>query len=129
MRFFVDGIPVAQARPRFARLGNHVKAYDPAKSKDWKAYVAMVARSKGVRVRQGALRVSMSFSFLKPKSAKKRAHHTVRPDLDNLVKGCKDALTGIAWVDDSQVVEIEARKFYGDTPGVEIEVVEIAESW
>ncbi len=129
MRFFVDGLPVAQARPRFARSGNHVRTYDPAKSKNWKAYVAMVASSKGVRVQQGALRISMSFIFLKPKSAKKRVHHTVKPDLDNLVKGCKDALKGIAWVDDSQVVEIEARKFYGDTPGVEIDVVEIAEKW
>lgn len=129
MRFFVDGLPVAQARPKFARFGNHVKAYDPAKSKNWKAYVAMVASSKGARVQQGALRLSLSFHFLKPKSAKKRVHHTVKPDLDNLVKGCKDALKGVAWVDDSQVVELEARKFYSDTPGVEIEVVEIAESW
>lgn len=27
MRFFVDGLPVAQARPRFARSGNHGGVY------------------------------------------------------------------------------------------------------
>jgi len=129
MRFFVDGLPVAQARPRFARLGNHVKAYDPAKSKNWKAYVAMVATSKGVRVQEGALRLSVSFHFLKPKSAKKRVHHTVKPDLDNLVKAIQDALKGIAWKDDSQVVELEAAKYYSPDPGVHVEVVGIAEEF
>lgn len=36
-------------------------------------------------------------------------------------------MTGIAWNDDSQVADYSARKFYSDTPGVEIEIVEMGE--
>ena len=34
VRIRVDGEPVAQGRPRFARRGGFVQAYDPKKSKD-----------------------------------------------------------------------------------------------
>lgn len=36
VRIRVDGEPVAQGRPRFARRGGFVQAYDPKKSKDYK---------------------------------------------------------------------------------------------
>ncbi|HHK41746.1 MAG TPA: RusA family crossover junction endodeoxyribonuclease, partial [Planctomycetaceae bacterium] len=57
-----------------------------------------------------------------------RVPHTSRPDLDNLVKSTKDALNGLAWRDDSQVVELSAGKCYAsgnELPGVEI-AIEIA---
>lgn len=34
---------MAQGRPRFSRQGGFVKAYDPAKSRDYKQYVRLVA--------------------------------------------------------------------------------------
>ena len=37
------GDPVAQGRPRFSRQGGFVKAYDPAKSRDYKQYFRLVA--------------------------------------------------------------------------------------
>lgn len=33
-----------------------------------------------------------------------------RPDLDNLVKAVKDAMTGVVYRDDSQIVELLAKK-------------------
>lgn len=43
--------------------------------------------------------------------------HTKKPDLDNLIKFTKDCLNGVAWHDDSQVVEYGAmKKVYGDEP-------------
>lgn len=39
----VLGEPVAQGRPRFSRQGGFVKAYDLAKSRDYKQYVRLVA--------------------------------------------------------------------------------------
>jgi Holliday junction resolvase RusA-like endonuclease len=42
---------------------------------------------------------------------------TVAPDLDKLSRAVLDALTGILYRDDSQVIELRASKTY-DTPGV-----------
>jgi len=50
---------------------------------------------------------------------------TVKPDADNLLKGLMDALNGIAWVDDKQVVEFTARKEYGPEAKITVEVEEI----
>ena len=58
-----------------------------------------------------------------------RVPHTSRPDLDNLVKSTKDALNGLAWRDDSQVVELSAGKCYAsgnELPGVEIAIEEVS---
>jgi len=44
-------------------------------------------------------------------------------DLDGYFKAVFDALTGIAWVDDSQITKIEAERFDDKTnPRVEIEI-------
>ncbi len=39
---------------------------------------------------------------------------TTTPDLDKLVRAIDDALTGVLWRNDSQVVKIQSRKFYGE---------------
>lgn len=41
-----------------------------------------------------------------------------KPDIDNVCKIILDALNGIAYHDDKQVVDLGIRKFYNDTPGV-----------
>lgn len=52
--------------------------------------------------------------------------HTVRPDIDNLVKGLFDAANGIAWVDDNRIAEMGTiKKVYSDQPGIVFEVKEI----
>ncbi len=38
----------------------------------------------------------------------------------------EDALKGIAWMDDSQVVEQYVRKLYGVRPGAQISISEMA---
>lgn len=49
---------------------------------------------------------------------------TVKPDGDNIMKCC-DALNGIVWRDDAQVVTWTGRKVYGERPGLFIEVIPI----
>ena len=44
------------------------------------------------------------------------------PDVTKLVRAAEDALKGIVWHDDAQVVQQFAWKRYDDVPGVEIEV-------
>lgn len=46
----------------------------------------------------------------------------VRPDATKLWRGVEDALTGIVWIDDGQVVNQSIQKRYGDNPRVEIRV-------
>lgn len=45
-----------------------------------------------------------------------------KPDFDNLIKGCADALSGIVYVDDKQVVDGRSIKFYGAYPCIQVAV-------
>lgn len=54
-----------------------------------------------------------------------RAPHRNTPDVDNLLKAIKDALTGVLWRDDRQVAAVTASKWYaagGESPHTEIVV-------
>lgn len=51
------------------------------------------------------------------------ARPTGRPDLDNCAKLATDALTGVAWADDDQIVSLTASKDYTeDQPRTEIRI-------
>lgn len=54
--------------------------------------------------------------------------HHVRPDLTKLVRGLEDALTGLVWRDDAQVVHQQLTKRYGPTALTTVEVVELGQS-
>lgn len=130
--FTVYGEPVAQGRPKFTTVSGHAKAYDPEKSANYKSHV----RYEALKVRpdkplEGALSLTVTAYRSIPKafSNKKRnlamigeIRPTTKPDLDNVIKGIKDALKGVIWNDDSQVVELSGAKNYSDVPRVEIEV-------
>ena len=134
IQFTVFGEPVAQGRPRFARMGAGVRAYDPEKSRTYKDYV----RAAALEVKPDVplegpllLMVEAYRSIPKSMSKKKQAaalagslQPTTKPDLDNIIKGLKDALKGIIWRDDSQVVNIIAGKWYSDRPRVKVIVEE-----
>lgn len=125
MTIKIFGNPVAQGRPRFSKIGNFVRTYDPEKSRSWKNDVRMQAILQKPILLEGALILKASFYLLRPKTLpKKILHHTKKPDLDNLIKGVKDALKGICYRDDSQVVESYISKTYSDIPGVIIEIME-----
>jgi Holliday junction resolvase RusA-like endonuclease len=53
------------------------------------------------------------------------AHPTVKPDLTKLLRALEDALTGIVWRDDSQIIYQAASKEYADvdTTSVFIQVL------
>lgn len=67
--------------------------------------------------------VTMHFYLEKPQSVpKSRKMPAVKPDLDKLIRSTSDALTGVCWHDDGQIVEIRAQKHYGSPERVEISV-------
>ena len=47
---------------------------------------------------------------------------TKKPDIDNIVKVVADALNGIAYADDKQIVSLVVEKYYSVRPRVEIGV-------
>jgi Holliday junction resolvase RusA-like endonuclease len=134
IQFTVIGEPVAQGRPRFSTQGGTTRAYDPKKSSDFKQYVRLVASQYAPsELLEGELRLVVdvyraipkyiSKSKTKLEQAKSGAlRPTSKPDVDNYVKGIKDALNKVIWKDDSQIVELNVRKWYSDKPRIEIEV-------
>jgi Holliday junction resolvase RusA-like endonuclease len=87
----------------------------------WRSTVALSARFAGAKPVEGAIGIEISFRVKRPKTVK-RDYPTVAPDLDKYIRGVLDALTGIAYQDDSQVIDIKAEKVYSDTPGADIKI-------
>lgn len=126
--FVHQGNPRPLARSRSTRAGRH---YDPPSNREAKREIALACRLKMIDFRQpiykGPIVVSLEFTFRRPPSApKNRVAHTVRPDLDNLIKLVSDALNGILWFDDKQIVSLIATKSYanGVPPYTKVEVFE-----
>ena len=109
------------------RIGSHARIADPAKSRDWKAYVRLVASQHAPTTPlAGPVRVRIVCVFPRPRARKREHWHTVKPDVDNLVKLVLDSLNGIVYQDDKQVARLELIKVYGDT-GITIVKVEALE--
>jgi Holliday junction resolvase RusA-like endonuclease len=54
-------------------------------------------------------------------------YKSTRPDLDNLLKNLQDYMTKLGYyADDSQIVVLCARKFYGSKNKIEIEIEEVS---
>lgn len=132
--FFISTIPIGQARPKFARIGNHVHAYDPAKSRGYKLYIKNQIMDKNPARMEGPLTLIVDFLMPRPqahygkKGLKDSAPYycTTKPDLDNLIKAVKDAITntGMIWKDDSYVCVEMASKKYSEVPGIKIIIQE-----
>jgi len=63
----------------------------------------------------------LDFYFQRPPSIpKKRVGMVVKPDIDKLIRSTTDAMTGIIYADDAQIVELSVRKHYGTPERVEV---------
>lgn len=117
--------PKGWKRPIITSANPDLKSFRQEVSK-----AAMVARQQAgvndlIFGKHEPVEVRFAFYFMRPPSApKKRTCHVVRPDADKLCRSCFDALTGIIWADDSQVVRIYAEKHYGMPERVELTVTE-----
>lgn len=137
IEFTIPGTPIAQARPRAVKRGKRIMMYDPKESKEYKRYVAMIAKQHAPsNPYKGALQVDLKIYRQIPKSTTKKNRKlfnaginrpVVKCDTSNYVKGIEDALNGIIYKDDSQIVDLQASKYYSDNPRVEIMIKELAQ--
>jgi Holliday junction resolvase RusA-like endonuclease len=110
---------------------------DAKKSRPWKQQVAGTAAEISTQLLQGPLMLEVTFVLARPKGhyrTGRNAHlvrdsappyPTVKPDATKLLRAVEDALTGIVWRDDAQVVTQVARKRYGSPERVEIRIDEL----
>lgn len=119
--FSIPMEPVAKGRPRMTKSGH---AFTPMKTRTAegtiKYFAARAIGENRMPLFDGPVEVSVSFVFPRPTSVKRRLH-SVKPDLDNLVKSM-DALNGMTWVDDSQIQFLTAQKLYGETGLIKIKI-------
>lgn len=124
----VQGRPVPKSRPRFTRSGH---TYTPPRTKEYEAKVKDEWMYRhGIVASDRPLKVCVMYYYSMPKSwskAKKReaVHYTSRPDIDNLNKAVFDALNGVAYLDDAQIVQVNAVKWYGAEDKTEVIIEEL----
>ena len=122
---FIPGKPTAKGRPRFTRQG---RCYTPKQTLDAEQLVKTMALTQiGRQTVLGPLAVELLAVCPIPASWSKRKKEAairgdtkpdIKPDFDNLVKLYCDALNGLLWQDDKQIVDGRCIKCYGIEPAV-----------
>src|SRR5699024_7378870 len=130
MKIVINHEPVPQLRPRATGMGKGIRMYDPKKVADYKRLVEYEAKKQWAGdVLTSPLHVTITIYRPIPKSETIKRKElmesqeilpVVRPDIDNYAKAPLDALNGIVWQDDSQIVRLVSEKFYSHEPRTEI---------
>lgn len=131
IEFSVLGEPRGKERHRTGKYGT----YTPRKTVEYEKAIQKAFRSywdipelpfPGKKL----LTVSIAAYYKIPKSESKKAKSemasnkirpTKKPDVDNIAKIVMDALNGVAWKDDAQVVSLIVHKYYAqDEPYIHV---------
>ena len=135
--FFVAGVPIPQPRQRHRVMqvnGKYVATSYVSKShpvQEWKGRIRIIARNPYETPITRPVEIALEFTLPRPSSRTRKTIEnapywsTARPDIDNLVKAVLDALTDIAWDDDTQVARLMASKLVAgddDEVGVMISI-------
>jgi len=111
--FRVDGIPATKGSWKVARRGK--LRPDNVRERPWASAVAWSAKAAGARVVNGPVIVLIDLYYPRPK---KPTHpFPSRSDVDKAARSILDALTGVAWIDDQQVVVLRVTKRYQSDAG------------
>lgn len=106
--------------------------------REWRAAVteAVAQRMEGGPPLRGPVGLIVDFYRVRPAGHYGKrglrpsapAHPATRPDIDKLLRSILDALQGVAFADDSQVVELHAHKRFADEGAERVEIT-ICELW
>jgi Holliday junction resolvase RusA-like endonuclease len=123
--FFVPGIPKSSQTGSVVRLPDG-RAFPKRRNTAWGDRVALVAMEhRPPRPLTGPVCVNLAYRFFRPASLsiRERPLPAVAPDIDNLLKHQLDALNGILWESDAQIVRLTVSKDYSLTPGLAVTVL------
>lgn len=131
--------PMPQSRPRFSSRGGFTKAYEEKAMTDYKKSVAFYAKSRKTEYfEKGPVGIVVRFYIYPPKylaNGEKRQealeneliYVDKKPDLDNYFKAVTDAINGICYKDDGQIVTFAGQKLYSYNPRTEIEIFRLGD--
>lgn len=116
MKITIEGDPHPMARPRVVK--GHV--YYLSRDLEWRDLIhwTCIKAMACQEPYECALKVKVKFYREVPATNKKFG------DVDNLLKGLFDGMNGIVFVDDAQIVKVEAAKYQNkEKPRCEVEVI------
>jgi Holliday junction resolvase RusA-like endonuclease len=132
IKFTIPGEPKGKARPRVTKYGTYT-AETTVNYENWVKICFQEAKQKSI---EGQLKAEIKCYFDIPNSYSKKKKEnalngiirpTKKPDLDNIMKIILDALNGLAYKDDKDIVECRIEKWYGEVARVEVEIWEDTE--
>ncbi len=140
IEFFVPGIAkTAGSKRAFIRGGRAVVMEDCEKSKSWQGQVAMFAsEAYSGELLTGPLSVTFVFFRLRPKGHFGTGRNqgvlktsapiapTGKPDVLKLARAAEDALSGVIYQDDAQIVDEFLYDRYGTVPGLAVSIQTIS---
>lgn len=121
-----------ESRPRPALVSNRGTAtvrYNPEQKPRYDTMKAVIAGAAWAALPadwepvRGPVELRMVIEIPAPKGDPFRVWKVSKPDTENRIKGPADALTGIVWVDDSQVVALRVYEVYGDTDRITMQAL------
>ena len=135
-KFTVLGQPQGKGRPRFVRTATGGRAITPPRTRAYESYISWeYTRQCNIYFSaRYALKMDIKAFFKIPKSTSKKQKErmltgeirpTKKPDMDNIVKAVADALNGIAYEDDKQIIECSIKKYYTEKERIEVEIENI----
>ncbi|MEV2222676.1 RusA family crossover junction endodeoxyribonuclease [Nocardia vinacea] len=122
---FVPGVPAPQGSKR--HVGNGRLIESSKRLKPWRETVTKVAQQANPPMLDGPVVLGLEFVMPRPKATPKTKPTppaVKRPDIEKLARAIADALTGVTFADDSQVVAMPLAKRIadlGEPCGVHIE--------
>lgn len=135
--FTVPGRPQGKARARTVK-NKHTGAtmsYTPEKNVLYENFIKdrYLNACNGAFLERKPVELEIVAKFAPPKSVSKKRRALMlegkelplkKPDVDNIIKVVADALNGLAYHDDAQIVVATATKVYAATDGLDITVRE-----
>ncbi len=129
--FKVDADPVGKQRARYAKRGNHISTYTPDKTRNYESLIkeAAIEAMGSSEPLETPVTLYLYIRAPIPKSLpKKRIEACLnglekpikKPDASNVLKSVEDAMNGVVYKDDSQIVNIHVSKVYSSVSGIDV---------